>query len=97
MLGLGEETCAPEIRTDMAEVPRPHRAELENFHLVSSASLVEGRREDRTHFLQVMGHEPKGCGVDVVVVALELPSALALVVVLEEGYKPRRMEWSDGP
>lgn len=83
-------------RTDMAEVRRRYPAELVSFHCGSSASLVEGLGVEGIPFLPRMGHEPKDCGSDVMAVALEVLDKLAraLVVVLEERYKPCHVYWS---
>lgn len=67
---------------------------------MSSASLVEGLGVEHIRFLQMVGHKPKkDCGIDVLVVALEVlgKSARVVVAVLEEGYKPPHVQWSDCP
>lgn len=80
-------------------MPRRHQVELGGFQLVSSANLVEGLEVGRIRCPQVLGREAKNCGVDVMVVDLEVHGKLAraLVVVLEEGHKPRHVQWSGRP
>lgn len=66
---------------------------------MSSASLVEGLEVERIRFLQSVGRELNGCGIDVVAVGLEVvdKSARVLAVVLEEKYKPRLVQLSGRP
>ena len=54
---------------------------------------------ERIRFLQVMGREPKNCGIDVMAVALEVldMSARVLVVVLDERDKPPHVPSSGRP
>ena len=55
---------------------------------------MEGLGVERIRFPRLMCREPKNFGTDVMAVAREVlgKSARALVVDLEEGYKPRHVQ-----